>query len=268
MSRKIKVGVIGSCVSRDVFNSKFINNYKDIYECVSTAWQSSIISFVSKSVPEVPKDLNLENIKSRHRQNTVLRDLTKPYRDEMIDIQPDYIIFDLYADVRYGTVKYADSCFTDNPNGLRHTDFYKNTHFDEKINYRVDKNRFFKMLMASLDDLLEWLNNNLPQTKLLLNQFKYTDVYINEANEMEFFSKKKYRFLDKENKIYGELYEIIKQKYPDIDFIRQDINFYTSDGAHAFGVSPWHFSKKYYVDFFSQLNEIVLKDIVENELAL
>ncbi|WP_380965428.1 DUF6270 domain-containing protein [Scopulibacillus cellulosilyticus] len=267
MTRKIKVGVIGSCVSRDVFNSKFINNYKDIYECVSTAWQSSIISFVSNPVPALPNNLNLEVIKTKHRQNTVLRDLTKPYRDEMIDMQPDYIIFDFYADIRYGTVKYLDSCFTDNPNGLRHTDFYKNTHF-EKFNYRTDKHRLFEKILASLDDLQEWLRNNLPRTKLLINRFRYADVYINEVNKMVFFDKKKYHFLDKENKIYEELYEIIEQEYPDIRFIRQDINFYTSDGAHAFGVSPWHFSKKYYLDFYSQLNEFVLKDIIENQSVL
>ena len=51
-SNKIRIAVLGSCYSRNMFNSgEYFNpNYKDIYDVVFTQFHSSVISAVSSPV--------------------------------------------------------------------------------------------------------------------------------------------------------------------------------------------------------------------------
>lgn len=140
MNNKIKIAVIGSCVTRDLFNSKFINNYKDFYECVSTVWQTSMISFMSEPSTLDDSLIELDGDVTKLQRNTLLRDLDKSYKDEIINKQPDYIIFDLYTDVKYGAIRTKKNTYlTNNPNGFRKTKYFKEQHFEEALNVFKDK---------------------------------------------------------------------------------------------------------------------------------
>ena len=43
---RLKIGVLGSCVTRDVFNSQFIPKYKDFFEVKISAPRISMISMM------------------------------------------------------------------------------------------------------------------------------------------------------------------------------------------------------------------------------
>ena len=80
--KKITVAVLGSCVTRDVFNTRFNKDYKKYYDCILTQNQSSIISIMS-DVLEVD-DSKLDNLNEYDTWNvkteftkSVLRYLTK-----------------------------------------------------------------------------------------------------------------------------------------------------------------------------------------------
>lgn len=44
-----KIAIVGSCVTRDMFNTKFIADYKEYFNIVAEHFQSSIMSLISSS---------------------------------------------------------------------------------------------------------------------------------------------------------------------------------------------------------------------------
>jgi len=54
---KVNIGVWGSCCTRDIFNSKFIANYKEYYNITVDQQHISVISMMSSSVK-----LNLQKL--------------------------------------------------------------------------------------------------------------------------------------------------------------------------------------------------------------
>lgn len=55
------VGVFGSCVSRDLFNSKIVPNYKTFFQIISYSQRTSIISLMQNSVNFDEMDILSEN---------------------------------------------------------------------------------------------------------------------------------------------------------------------------------------------------------------
>ncbi|MBM7646032.1 hypothetical protein JOD45_002257 [Scopulibacillus daqui] len=259
---KITFSVIGSCVSRDVFNRSFVPEYKAFYECISTAWQCSIISLMSPKVNLSEDDLELSEEISKHRHNTLLADLSKEYLNEIKNNQPDYIIVDFYADMRYGIVQSGNCYLTNNPNGFRKTKFFREKRYDNSYRFRADMNIYRPLWEKAFDDFYHFVQDHLPNTKIILNCFRYANSYVNQSGELVMFDQERYSFLDAETKLFNELYEYMLSKY---QLRKVDIreNEYYADGSYAFGLAPWHYERKYHKDFFHQLNQICLKDILD-----
>lgn len=53
-----------------------------------------------------------------------------------------------------------------------------------------------------------------------------------------------------------EYYSYISTEFPNLLLIDMTQEDYTSDEKHIWGLAPYHFEKKYYLDFISKLNEI------------
>ncbi|MDY0404611.1 DUF6270 domain-containing protein [Virgibacillus sp. 179-BFC.A HS] len=262
---KFKVAVIGSCVSRDIFNRKFIPNYKEMYECVSTAWQTSIISFVSDRtwIPEDQKGYKDELTK--HQRNTANRDIAKRYRKEMIEAQPDYILFDLYADVRYGVVKTDKGYLTNNPNGFQKTFYYHNNSYEKTLNIFRDKS-YLDLFFQSFQQFLDWVHQQIPNCKVIVNGFYEAFSYMTREDYPVNFSLKVCSMVAKENAMYNKIYEKLIADY-DIYFLDMRKRTYFGDYDHLYGRKPWHFTQQYYDDLHNALNNIVMKDqlLDENE---
>ena len=48
---KKQIAVIGACCSRDMFNSKFVDNWKESFDLTYYAFQTSFISMTSEPIP-------------------------------------------------------------------------------------------------------------------------------------------------------------------------------------------------------------------------
>ncbi|WP_242144837.1 MULTISPECIES: hypothetical protein [unclassified Bacillus cereus group] len=51
MDKPVTISVLGPCVTRDNFNSKFNYDYKRYYNCISLQKQTSIISLMAEPTP-------------------------------------------------------------------------------------------------------------------------------------------------------------------------------------------------------------------------
>ncbi|TCP21860.1 hypothetical protein EV207_1392 [Scopulibacillus darangshiensis] len=258
---KITFSVVGACVSRDVFNRKFVPEYKEFYECISQAWQCSIISLMSPEVKLSEDDLQLSEELSAHRYNTMMRDISKQYLADIKANPPDYIIVDFYADMRYGIVKVGNKYLTNNPNGFRKTKFFRDKKFDAKYRFPTNLKTYRKLWEEAFDKFYHFAQQNLPDTKIILNCFRYANSYVDKNGEVVMFDQDRYKFLDSETKLFNELYDYLLDKYPLYKIDLRE-NEYYSDSQYAFGLAPWHYERKYHNDFFSGLNLICLRDLM------
>lgn len=255
--KKLKVSIIGSCVTRGIFNSKFISNYKELYECTSTAWQTSIISFMSDKAKIDEKQMEITGEVSKLQKKTIARDLDKSYKNELIEIQPDYIIFDLYTDVKYGAVKTNNGYLTNNPNGFRKTVYYKEKHYEKGLNIFRDE-EYFDLFFDNFSRFNQWVNRNIPNCRIIITKFSEAFSYINKKGYAVNYSPKVCEKVARDNKMYTQMYEKLAEEF-DVDFIEMQNQTYFGDIDHIFGNKPWHFTQEYYDDLYKRLNEIVLK---------
>ena len=113
---KIKVGILGSCVSRDVFNSQFIPNYKDFFEVTISAPRISMISLMQDPLDVDKNSLKIlpntrENVA---RSNFILYDLNRNLLVDLIEKEIDYLVIDNYFEVTMGVMYFQDDIITHN----------------------------------------------------------------------------------------------------------------------------------------------------------
>lgn len=266
MSEKIKVAVIGSCVTRDLFNSKFVSNYKDFYECVSTVWQTSMISFMSDRTEIMEEQKECKDEVSKLQRNTINRDIGKLYRNELIETQPDYIIFDLYTDIKYGLIKTNSGYLTNNPNGFRKTLYFKEGHYEQALNIFKDE-QYLELFYDNFSKFEDWVNANIPNCKIIITKFSEAFSYMTKGNFAVNFNPKICGTVAKDNKMYNKIYDKLSSDH-DVQLLDMQSRTYFGDYDHVYGNKPWHFTQQYYDDLYKGFNEIILKNqLLVNEHA-
>lgn len=257
---KIKIAVVGVCVSRDPFNSRYVPEYKTWYEVVNTTFQTSIVSLMTEEVKLSEEELKDTCKKDAHRQN--LKDeMSKKYINELINSEPDYIILDLYSEIRYGILKLKNSYLTNAQAKIRQTEFYKQGKYDEIIMYHKDKEKYMKLFNKYFDEFMNIIQTKLPKVKIILVKGRYAHSYIDDEYIIRYMDLQKFSYIDRENRHWKEINEFVEEKY-NLETINMSRKEYFANPNYPFGFSPWHYENQYYEDFIRELNGICLKDIL------
>lgn len=268
MSR-IKVGIIGSCVTREAFITRNNPQYKDVYDLGPLAWQTGLVSFLSNPVAaDVAASVEPGTKVNEHGARTMARDIAKTDRADLEAFAPDYLLFDLYSDVRYGLARIGDATITNNPNSFRKTDYFAAGNGFTTLHMANASAEYVPLVEAAVDELVEWQRRALPQTTLVLNCFRYSSYYRTSTGDLNFVKYRGdqkrddlYRRLLRENDRYDSLYRSITARH-DLRTIDNRDRSYHSDGDHPYGISPWHFGRPFFQDFMADLDRMVLDDTV------
>lgn len=268
MSR-IKVGIIGSCVTREAFITRNNPQYKDVYDLGPLAWQTGLVSFLSTPVAaDVAASIEPGTKVNEHGARTMARDIAKTDRADLEEFAPDYLLFDLYSDVRYGLARIGDATITNNPNSFRKTDYFAAGDGFTTLHMANASAEYVPLVEAAVDELVEWQRRALPQTTLVLNCFRYSSYYRTSTGDLNFVKYRGdqkrddlYRRLLRENDRYDSLYRSITDRH-DLRTIDNRDRSYHSDGDHPYGISPWHFGRPFFQDFMADLDRMVLDDTV------
>lgn len=102
---KFNVSIIGSCQSRDIFNSKFINNYKDYFRVYSYYTMTSMLSVMSPDIKYNFNNLEKSTMK-HHNIDHWYYELEKPILKTLATKKPDILLLDFYCEARYGAIEY------------------------------------------------------------------------------------------------------------------------------------------------------------------
>ncbi|QUW26421.1 hypothetical protein J8Y16_25765 [Bacillus cereus] len=251
-SKLIKVAVLGSCVTRDNFNSKFNYDYKRYYECVLLQNQTSIISLMGKPV-QLPSNKITEL--NQWDANDVRSDFEKSFLIQLKEKQPDYLIMDLFGDVFFGCIRLADTYVTNNYWKLGKTQFFKEIKKPTYLNIMTQPEEYLLLWKNAINDLFETLREELPNCKIILHKARFTDIYYDKNNQL---NKMNPSIDVKElNKYWDTLDRYILEKF-NVQFIDLNEKKYFSYEQHPWGVFGVHYEMNYYGDFLKSLHKLVL----------
>ena len=251
----MKIAVLGSCVTRDNFNSKFNPNYKEFFQCVVTQHQSSIITIMGD---KIPVDTNLiDNLKPFDTWQ-ILSEFNKEFFDNIKKEKPDYLILDFFGDVYFGVIKVGEKQhLTYVYNKLPKTTFYQRLSDKQKKPIRLDenKNEYMVLWKEAIECLFTFLRHEIPTCKVLLHQARFTKYYLTKDGEIKQLTLRK----DAEvlNRLWNKLDEYVIENYPVTPIYVP--GHYLSYEEHPWGAFGVHFTMNYYHNFLQELIRIVRK---------
>lgn len=253
---KYNISIIGSCQSRDIFNSKFIPDYKEHFSVYSYYTMTSMLSVMSK-----PVGYNYDNLESCSLSNDNTDhwffELEKPMLKTLATKKPDILLMDFYCEARYGAREYDGGYIVDRFSKLRGLRVIDKKKLGKEYNYTKNTIEFIGLWKQAFDEFMVFMRDNLPETKIVINTIKGNNVVVDKKGN-KYISP---RTVDVDLKRVNELWTFFDvyaiNKYG-LDAIRYDKE-YTLDPDYIFGglgVALVHFQHEYYNDCFRKLVEL------------
>ncbi|MGH1563818.1 DUF6270 domain-containing protein [Mumia sp. DW29H23] len=169
------VAVFGSCITRDCFNSRFNPGYKETYRCELLQNQMSLLSLMSDPVLE---EWEPTRVMSEYDLWNVRTEFSKEFLDEVVRLQPEYLIVDFFGDAHFGCVRLPDGRYvTDNRWKVRHTSIYERLHEAgqlEQVRGREDPDHYFALWSEALDRFAVFVREHLPSSKVIVHHGHHT----------------------------------------------------------------------------------------------
>lgn len=261
--KKVKIAILGSCVSRDNFNTKFNANYKDFYECVLLQVHSSVISIMSNPVDFAEEKLdNLNN----YQLGIVKSELDKSFLREVKELQPDYLMLDFFGDIHFGVFQMENGEYlTYNRWNLLNTSFYKELKNTKILQIHKNPDEYFEVWKKYIDALFVFLKKELPNTKIIVNKARNAEFYIDKTNAKKPLNKTgKMAVIDVPyfNQLWDKLDKYVIEKY-NTEYIDLTDKEYLSYESHPWGLFYLHYTMDFYSDFLGKLHGIVMKNLQE-----
>ncbi|SFO20396.1 hypothetical protein SAMN05660359_02013 [Geodermatophilus obscurus] len=250
----VRVAVLGSCVSRDLFNSRFNPNYKDLFECVALSNQVSLISLMSGRVDVPPARMgNLDP----YGQREVTKEVTRSFLDELLIQRPGYLLIDLFADVHFGCFSVNGSYLTRNRWKIMRTPFFSESDTVDLVP-GADRAGYLVMWRDALDRLLAFLGRELPETRLVLHRARNVTRSVAEDGSERSLGR------EAELRDMNDWWETLDAELSSRGVDRV-INVFTDDltstDSHPWGPFAVHYTLDYHPAALTRLTQIVLADV-------
>lgn len=253
------VSVIGSCVSRDNFNSKLSPEWKDYWALGPVFYQSSLVSLMSNPIAiagNTFKDLD------RHSFDVTAADFSKTFLDDLRDFTPDVLIVDCFADVRFGVVEVDGSWITHNEWKVTRSSDFKHMSSGVQVDMLRDRSRYIELFEDACNRFAAYMGTYLPNTRLVLNQARNVNLHRNLNAPGGRFSRD---LVAKWNDSWAVLDRIFSTccGASILDPMDDDLQ---GASDHAWGPGPVHYESDYYDRFHSRLFQTVDRKTVAKSI--
>jgi hypothetical protein len=249
----VRIAVLGSCVTRDLFNRTFNPHYKDLFDCVALANQTSLISLMSAAVDVAPEDVTaLDELGRRD----VLREASRAFLGEIVAARPEYLIIDLFADVHFGCFEVDGKYLTRNRWKTLKTRFYQQASTTDLLPLD-DRGTYLEVWRRSVDAFLDFMRTHLPETRLVLHRSRNATRVRSADGEVSDLGGGAH--LRAMNEWWDVLDDELVRRGIDrvIDVFTPDVMTFQ---AHPWGAFPVHYTLDYHAGALSRLTQIVLAD--------
>ncbi|EDO0934087.1 teichoic acid biosynthesis protein [Listeria monocytogenes] len=245
-----KIAVMGTCFSRNAFNSSpFFNpDYKAFFECNFTQFHSSIISLMTKPANLINLD-KYTDIK-QSEQSFVEEDWKKEFFINLKNSNSDYFLIDLYPDVIRPVIWLDNETAITLSYVIEQSQLLNDIPF-ERISDHIDNEAYFNEWKGYADKFIEKLTEVIPADRVILNLGGFTTSYYDEDGKVVTYKNK--MAIEKNNYFWDRLNNYFLSKLPEAKVIDFSKKGYIGDFNYPFGHSFSHFESPYYKDFLKEL---------------
>lgn len=249
-SNPLKIAVMGSCFSRNAFNSKpyFNPDYKRFFEVTFTQSHTSIFSVLSEPF----KGVNLEKYgnMTNNERRTVQDDLNKGFFEKLKKSKSDYLLLDFYPDVLRGPLWLEGGEILSLSYIMEQTGILNDLPIKRLLDHS-DNEAFFQEWTTYADKFIEKLLTIMPAEKIILNKGGFTTKYYDKNGAIQEY-KIKMR-IERNNYFWEKLNNYFLAKVPTAQVIDFSKKPYIGDFYYPFGHSFSHFESGYYKDFMREM---------------
>ena len=260
----VTVAVLGSCMTRDVFNSRFNPDYKSMWQCNLLQNQASLISMMSPAYPLADEDLG-EHVGDYNKMQ-VRNDTSREFLTRLVHEQPDYLIVDFFADVHFGVLDLGEGQFvTNNRWTLHRTHWYeRRKEADELRALRLqdDPEAYLALWRAALDRLVELVRRDLPGTTVVVHRGRNVERWLAEGRDRPMPMRRRPKLFKIDVKQFNRDWRLLDDLASAVDGWEQiDLTDreYRSFQGHPWGVFYVHYTFDYHDEFLAALNAIHLE---------
>ena len=256
--------VFGSCTCRDVFYSEINKNYKDFFEIGPTGIRLSIISIMQEPVEFEEEDIEIfpKTGKNINFTTWIKKDLKKTFLEDLKRENFEYLLMDTYYDTNYGIVDIGNNRYLTNNIRLNETAFYENLEYKRVLTIYDNTEEYFEIWKKHCNIFFEFLKENCPNTKVILNPSRHVYRKLNEDGtiiESERFKRECEKFNP-----YRDLFDEYIIKNFDVDVLYFDEDTLANEN-NFWGCSSLHFAPQYFEGITDQLNLIIERDKTEDK---
>ncbi|EJO7006014.1 teichoic acid biosynthesis protein [Listeria monocytogenes] len=246
----LKIAVMGSCFSRNAFNSKpFFNpDYKRFFEVTFTQSHTSLFSVLSKPYTGINID-DYGNMTDNERR-TLQADFDKGFFEKLENSNSDYLLLDLYADVLRGPIWLESGEILSLSYISEQTGILNDLPIKRLLDHS-NNDAFFQEWTSYADKFIEKLLTVMPAERIILNKGGFTTKYYDKNGAVQEY-KIKMR-IERNNYFWDRLNNYFLSKVPTaqvIDFTKKP---YIGDYYYPFGHSFSHYESGYYKDFMREI---------------
>ena len=253
----IKVGVLGSCESRDLFNSMLNPRYKNFFSIEISFLRSSLISLMQepfyvdyKSI-EFPLEDNLRLL----RFDFLKSDMEKSFFNELNSKEIDCLIIDNFFEARFGVASFDGILLTNNTWDLPETEFYKNTNSITEFSMDIDEGIYMELFSKNCNLFFDFMKSNYPNIRIILNKARLSCIV--RKTDSSFYISEDYEiYVKKYNTILDKLDSYIENNF-DVGILEFDFQNCYCRPDHPWGIGPNHYNSFYYSYLTKQLLDIV-----------
>ena len=256
----LNISIIGSCQSRDIFNSRFIENYKDYFNVDSYYSMTSMLSIMSDPIKFAYFKLVRAGFKDCFMEHW-FQELEKPALKSLESKQPDVLLLDFYGDARYGAISYGGEYVINRTDKLKDKEIVDWNNFGIVYSFEHNTEDFVVMWKNAFDRFMAFMNEKLPKTTIIVNTVKGSKIVTDDEGRTYLSPNISDLDVDSINRLWERLDKYAIKKY-NLKAITYDKE-YTLDPNYPFAGLGWalvHYHMDYYNDCFNGLLELT-KDV-------
>lgn len=252
-----RVGIIGSCVTRDIWNLEGFT--EQARETLCFVGRNSIASLFARSGPAFEAPATPHPELSPWELRMVQYDLEKKSVDMLAAFRPTHLIIDL-IDERFDLLTKGDVVLTHSWE-LQLTGMAEGSLKGlKRVSRPTDEAR--ALWRAGVDALAAFVRESLPQTRVILHDARWALEYLDRTGERRPFDIDGWIFpgvpanIHQHNAILADSIAYLRQAFPAAFLVRAPPELVVGDEAHRWGPSPFHYTDAYYRHVWARLREL------------
>ena len=240
-----RIGIFGSCVTRDLFEDPAMRPALAQYTS-----RSSLISVVADPVPLDPERVRLD---SAFQRRCVIEDFGKTFFSQLAESGADWLVVDL-IDERFEVLWTEGSCVT------RSSAFMGAGLADAADAGRPPVRRLTdeadRLLAGAIEAFAERVTAIVPAHRVVVHRAGWMTRY-RDGDTVTDFPEDRAAFAERHNAALDRAYDLLLERLGTGHAIALDRHRYAADAGHRWDLEPYHYEPAYNAAALERLRSLV-----------